>query len=812
MSAAGLSSIAARARHPVIREWLVILLSLWLLAVLAVRDEWFWRVDQTLYDAAISLLQRPAAPDIVIVGIDEQSLRQIGRWPWKRTIHATLLNRLTEAGARVVVLDVILSERDKTDVNSDRVLAEAIRANGRTVLPITMDAVEGVTTGEALPAPEFAAAAASLSHVSLELDPDGVLRTVYLRSGIGAARHDVSPLAALRIADPATWRQSASLPGETNPDKSVFARASRSWVRDHWYHIPFAGPPGHFKPVSYVDVLRGDVPAGAFKDKIVLIGVTATGLTDEYPTPVSGGLRAMSGIEVQANILQGLRERIDIRLATSLAAVVMAASAVLLLMCGFLWLTPRVALAATAASCIAVLAGSALLFRYQAVWLSPAVPFLTLLMAYPLWSWRKLEATQRYFDTELARLEQEPSIVPQEIAQSIAPRSSLKSYVPDVIENRIAAVQSTAQRLRNLNRFVADSLESLPAAALVTDADGRIMLANSSADRLFKSRRRAAVADRPADKALEGRDLFELMQLFRHDAPRSWRDIWMDVHEETRMTSLEATGPGDHEYLVQIAPSFSARGTQTGSILILTDISPLRESERRRDEALRFLSHDMRSPQASILTLLEMYTDDPEGMSTAKLTDRIGRYARRTLNLADDFLRLAKAERVTARDFEPLDLAELLRDAAEEAWSTATAKKIRIDLDIAVEEAWVNGDRDLLTRAFTNLLSNAVKYSPSETRIQCSLSSEAANWRVCFSDQGYGIAAEDMSKLFTRFTRLKHDAQPEEGGIGLGLVFVRTVIERHEGTITVTSKVAAVEGSERGTTFALALPSINAPD
>ncbi|MEP7154141.1 MAG: CHASE2 domain-containing protein [Betaproteobacteria bacterium] len=811
MSSAGPSRFSARLRHPVIREWLVILLSLWLLALLAVRGEWFWRVDQTLYDAAVSLFERPPAPDIAIIGIDEQSLKQIGRWPWKRNIHATLLNRLTDAGAEVVVLDVILSERDRTDPHGDQVLADAIRRNGKTVLPITMDAVEGVTTGEALPAPEFAAGAASLSHVSLELDPDGVLRTSYLQSGIGAARHDVSPLAALRIAEPAAWRNASTLPGEANPRKPL---NSRSWVRDHWYHIPFAGPPGHFKAFSYVDVLRGDVPDAALKNRIVMVGVTATGMTDEYPTPVSGGTRAMSGIEVQANILQGLRDGIDIRLASMTATIVLVAITVAMLMFSYLWLTPRVALAITAAGCLAVLTASALLFRYQAIWLSPVVPFLTLLLAYPLWSWRKLEATQRYFDAELARLEQEPSIVPQEIAQSISPRASLKSFIPDVIENRIAAVQSTALRLRNLNRFVADSLESLPAAALITDAEGRIMLANSSADRLFHSRRRTALGERPADRALEGRDLFELMQVFRHDSPRTWRDIWMDVHEETSARSLEAKGPGDREYLVQIAPSFSARGTQTGSILILTDISPLRESERRRDEALRFLSHDMRSPQASILTLLEMYKEDPEAMPTAKLTDRVGRYARRTLNLADDFLQLAKAERVTAKDFEPMDLVEILRDASEEAWSIATAKKIRVELDVelAEEEAWLQGDRDLLTRAFTNLLSNAVKYSPPETRILCGLVADAAQWRVTFADQGYGIAAGDMPKLFTRFTRLKHDAQPEEGGIGLGLVFVKTVVERHNGTISVDSRVAAFEGDERGTTFTLVFDAISAPD
>ncbi|MBL0122536.1 MAG: CHASE2 domain-containing protein [Betaproteobacteria bacterium] len=798
--------IVARLRHPVIREWLAILLALCLLAFFAQRGEWFWRVDQTLYDSSIGLIQRPAQSEIVIVGVDEQSLKQIGRWPWKRGIHATILNRLTEAGAKVVMFDVILSEADRLDPMGDRVLAAAIKANGRVILPIATDAVDGVSTGEAPPAPEFATAAAGLSHISLELDPDGVLRSVYLRSGIGEARHDISSLAALRIAEPARWPATVVLPGESNPRRTAFSRA---WVRDNWYHVPFAGPPGHFRTIAYVDVLRGDVPAAAFKDKIVLVGVTASGLRDEYPTPVSGRTRAMSGIEVQANILQGLREGIDIRLVSMTASVLVACALILLLMFSYLWLTPRRALAATGLMCVAVFAGPALLFRYQLLWLSPAVPLLGLLLAYPLWSWRKLEATQRYFDAELARLEREPSIVPEETARSISPRSMANTFVPDVIENRIAALQATTERFRNLNRFVADSLESLPDAALVTDAEGRILLANSSADRIFKSRRKAT--ERAVDRPLEGRDLFEQLTAFRHEAARSWRDIWMDVHDETRMMSLEAKGPDDREYLVQIAPAFSARGTQTGSIVTLTDISPLRETERRRDEALRFLSHDMRSPQASIITLLDMYHDDPAGMPIPKLTDRIGKYARRTLNLADDFLRLAKAERVNSRDFEPLNLCELLRDAVDEAWSTATAKEISIELDIAQEESWVSGDRDLLTRAMMNLLSNAIKYSPPRTTIRCTLSAGLQTWCVRIADQGYGIAETDLPKLFTRFTRLKHNTQPEEDGIGLGLVFVKTVVERHGGAIGVQSKVAASDGDTHGTTFTLTLDAVVAP-
>ena len=84
--------------HPVIREWLAILLVLCAGIVISVQQEWLFRLDQTLYDRAVRLWQRPTQSDIAVIGLDEDSLAQIGRWPWRRAIHATLIDRLTAAG------------------------------------------------------------------------------------------------------------------------------------------------------------------------------------------------------------------------------------------------------------------------------------------------------------------------------------------------------------------------------------------------------------------------------------------------------------------------------------------------------------------------------------------------------------------------------------------------------------------------------------------------------------------------------------------------------------------------------------------
>ncbi len=815
-------------RHPVIREWLVILLLLSSAVLFSLRGEWFSRLDQTLYDQAISLWQRPAQRDIVIIGIDEESLRQFGRWPWRRNIHATLLEYLATAGAKVVALDIILSEADQRDAPSDMLLAQAIKHNQRVILPVTARTSDENLTGESQPIPEFSQAAARLGHITTQFDSDGVVRMVFLRAGMTYPRHDLLALAALAVAEPERWTNSIALPGESVPQNRA---RGILWAADHAYLIPYAGPPGHFKALPYFTVLRGDYPPTFFKDKIVLVGMTASGLSDEFPTPVSGLERAMSGIEIHANVLQALREGVDLRRMSLQLSATLSVCILLFLMLAYLWLSPRQSIVLTAMLGIAIILSTLLLFRYGAIWAPPVPLLFGLILAYPIWSWRKLEATQRYLNEELVSLEREPSFVASETAQALLslPPSPI-IFVPDVVEQRIVALRMATQRLRNLNRFVVNSMESLPAAALVTDFKGKVMLANTGADRLFDAGvvlpTQTSAQPQPLLKLqpLNGLDVFDLMADIYHHENRSWRELWAGVANNMSVITVEATGRDDHEYLVQIAPSFTNSGVHTATIVTLTDISSLRESERRRDEALRFLSHDMRSPQASILTLLEMQRDDPGSMTNEKLYDRIGRYARRTLTLADDFLRLAKAERSRPQDFDPLDLSELLLDATEEGWSLATAKNIQVVSDVPMDEAWVSGDRDLLTRMLVNLLSNAIKYSPPHTTVSCRLHLESASWVMEITDQGYGIAAADISKLFTRFARIRQEGQPEEEGIGLGLAFVKTVVLRHNGSISVKSKTAAlgdavesaaiatIEHVRRcGTTFTVKLPAIDRP-
>lgn len=171
---------------------------------------------------------------------------------------------------------------------------------------------------------------------------------------------------------------------------------------------------------------------------------------------------------------------------------------------------------------------------------------------------------------------------------------------------------------------------------------------------------------------------------------------------------------------------------------------------------------------------------------------RIEAHARRTVELAEQFVQLMRAESGELRRAE-CDLVEVGRQAVEEVRPQAASKNIAVTL-AASDPITVRVDRALLVRAFVNLLNNAVKYSPENTEVTLLVSIEGNALRCAVRDQGYGISEADMGRLFERFARFSTPGQPQAKGIGLGLAFVKAVIERHGGRLEVSSTVG--KGSE----------------
>ncbi len=742
---------AQRLFHGLVREWLWIgLLLLPITAYLSVSPG--LALNNPLYDSLRRLTPLPVDPRILLVTIDDASLKKLGQWPWPRSLHADLIDRLSAAQPAGILFDVIFSEPG--DPANDKRLADAVCNAGNVLLPLARDDAATLPGAHLLP---LLKCAKGVGHINVEADSDGVVRSVYMREGPPDAM--VPQLVWLAYA---MSGEASEMPGRVQDS------ATQDWHREHAVRIPFIESGTHFPSVSYVSVLQGEVPPERFRDRLILVGATASGMGERFVIPPSSTVGTTAGLEIQANVLNGLLQgRSIVDLSGWLAALI--ATSLVALLLGLLLFRPRYALWMTLGCMVTALLGSWALLRLD-YWWSPAACLIGLLLSYLIWNWRRLSVILAYFGWELARLDNEPKVLPE---RRRAPASK-----GDVLQGRIFALEQAVSRTRDTRRFMADGLECLPVATLITDTQGNILLANRIARDVFGS-------DLVNQNLLE--QLVDLGYPPLHNGVRpALSALELVEFRDIRQRSLR----------MELAPLLPAEGdVALGWLLSLTDLSKEREAQQHRETMLRFLSHDLRAPHSAILALLDVHGAE------SPVFAQIEQQVRRALSLTESFVQLAKAE-ADGYHFQPTLFPMLVMDAFDQVALIAQLKGIHLvhDLDEA-DEGMVSADQSLLTRALFNVLENAIKYSASGTTVRLRHSS-AQGWLECrISDQGPGIAAQDLPELFSQYKRF--DSAQGSEGLGLGLTMVKAVAERHGGRIVCESVLG------KGTTFTLHLPLID---
>jgi signal transduction histidine kinase len=228
----------------------------------------------------------------------------------------------------------------------------------------------------------------------------------------------------------------------------------------------------------------------------------------------------------------------------------------------------------------------------------------------------------------------------------------------------------------------------------------------------------------------------------------------------------------------------------------------LAELETAKSEFLRLASHELRGPAATLTGYLSMIEDESLGPIPQQLRPVLPvlqAKARQISLLANEMVEAARLEdRPLQLKRKRIDLRELVRRTVQMAGTTATKKhRVRFD-DTVGRELWVMGDLLRLEIVVNNLVDNAIKYSPRGGDVITTLSIDGNAAQVRVSDNGIGIAAEDMSRLFVRFSRLSELA--DVPGTGLGLYLVRELARLHGGDISVVSTPG------QGSQFTLSLP------
>lgn len=441
---------------------------------------------------------------------------------------------------------------------------------------------------------------------------------------------------------------------------------------------------------------------------------------------------------------------------------------------GLLLWRPRWALWITLVGMAGVLITSAGLAEIRHWW-SPTPAVLGMLFGYLIWNWRRLSVVLTYFGWELARLDSEPKVFPE--------RRRTQFTGADHLQGQIMALEQAMSRTRDTRRFIADGLEYLPVATLISDPKGQILLGNRKARSLF-------------DNNLVGDDVLGQLALLGYPE--------LSTEPRPSLSSLPLLEFRDHKersLRLERAALLPVDGdTPIGWLLSLTDLSAERAAEEQRGVLLRFLSHDLRAPHSAILALLDVHRH--QAGADSPLFEQIERQVRRALDLTDGFVLLARAESESYH-FQPSLFAMLVLDVLDQALPIAQQKRIELlhDMDEPSQERLVMADQALLTRALFNLLENAIKYSPADTTIQLRVSCHAQWLRCELTDQGKGIAAEELPDLFSQYRRFS-SAQGIDG-VGLGLSMVKAVVDHHGGRIDCQSVV------DHGTTFLLELPLIH---
>lgn len=708
------------------------------------------RVDNLLYDVLIRANARPADAAILMVDIDDRSLAALGAWPWSREVHARMVDRLDAAGARTIVYDVLFSQAGAQAAH-DQALGEAIARSGKVYLPQFLPEGGGQTPPRvvgSIPTIAHGAAGVGLAHV--RFDDDGVVRRMAPFEADGPSlKPDLMTVV----------HRATRLPGARDPTRDV----------EQTLLIPFAGPPSIYRHVSFSSVLDGEVPASLIAGRTVFVGLTAPGLGPAFPTPVTPDAASMTGVQLQASILDGLRSGLMIKPAGVWSRAAFALALLWLLMAGFLILPPRANLALTIGLCLVGLAYSAAMFWLGHFWLSPVATVIGLNAVALVWGWGRLGRVNDLLGRELARV--------RGIVRSR--RTAPVDFETDVVARQASSLGEAITRMDDLRRFSADALFSLPDATLVADARGRVIAANAAAQALFRPARGGL-----PNGGLAGASLADLINMLEPLGRR----FELDWPQETdRHEPIDLHLADGRAYQLQTVFRRDAGGGGAGWIVRLADISILTAAMRQREQALQLLTHDMRSPQTSILALLATTPDLPPETS-----ERIAAYARRTLALADGFVQLARAE-VTPVSLEPVDLADIAVEAIDEVWPQSVQRRIRIEQAGGDTPLMVMGDRGVLARTLVNLLGNAVKYSPEGSTITVTLSEQPSptgpTANVSIADQGPGFSREEAAtafRPFQRFERPGHDLGAN--GVGLGLAFVQAAVARHGGEVSCRSE------------------------
>ena len=233
----------------------------------------------------------------------------------------------------------------------------------------------------------------------------------------------------------------------------------------------------------------------------------------------------------------------------------------------------------------------------------------------------------------------------------------------------------------------------------------------------------------------------------------------------------------------------------------------LRQADRRKDEFLAMLAHELRNPIAPIVSAAQMLAVVAnDGAKVRHLGQIIARQANHMTSLVSDLLDVSRVTGGLVKlESERLDIRQVVDESIEQVMPMVETKRHKLTLSSSVRSALVMGDRKRLVQVVTNLLQNAAKYTPDEGEISVTIDADDERIEVTVRDNGTGISAELLPFVFDLFTQERRSSDRAQGGLGLGLALVKSLVSLHGGEVTARSA-----GQGHGSSFMMSLPLLAA--
>ena len=818
-------------------------------------SSWTQGLDYSIYDNYLQNFSQPADDKIIIVEIDEQSLSLLGDWPWPRSYHAQMINILTQADADVIAYNVIFSNSNLANQN-DQLLSTAIEDSGRTILPLYFDRFfkEGEVL-EVLPAIGFRENA-GLGHVNSYLDADGTLRSIRLMDRYKEQSWPHFAFASFLFDQPYSPLLESNLKDVFIPfvTEGDFQRASFVDV------LTGLIPPEKFSQrtvfvgmtaTSMGDPLLTPIDDAGRQTPAVEINANVYQALDNgqliVPLPHILSLIINTVLLLAAIYLIPRLSGVQQFLVTLIGLLFATLFSYFLLQQGYWYKAAGLMLALFTIPFIWNLLRLSRLFSYLRQQINQLkkqqdteafrLPnYHGLDTEDDLRGFLKLMQIEDYKILDVASIQHESdqftgpesvdsitkklelmlegrkkvllltfkeftaleksklNILQQILLQKQRDELNLAQkgqFESDVFAKQLSLITDFQRQLTLTHSLFEESIDGVSAGILVSDLTGKVLFCNKALNELVDI------------------DVNDTRLVFKSITPVNgeWQSLLRDaVLLQTPITVEAKTSDKDLSVSIRcIQNKVNVDLSPQTPLLVfnITDISLIKQANRSRSEMIDFLSHDLRSPMASLQALVNQLKSTPlSEVDVADIVDKVDLYSQRGLVFAEQFLELARVEGDDEILLYEVDVFSVAQNALDTLYHQAQEKQIRLEIEVD-DDYWVLANGEMLERVFLNLVSNAIKYSPNKSCVLLTVKgteSKAITIAVC--DEGPGIPEELASRLFKPYARGRDSNTQKEQGIGLGLRFVDVALKRLNSQIQ-------FQTSAEGTLFYFNLESID---